>query len=120
MRVSDTSLGSGANVMSKHHASPPLLEDATVGEIAAALGKTPAQILLRWALQRPTIVIPRSMTSERIASNLDVLGFELSSAQMASIDALDKGFPQGCFNHPKTPWLGRSEFTGSTASYCNE
>ena len=74
----------------------------------------------RWVLRRPTIVIPRSMTPERIVANLDVFGFELDAAQMAALDALDKGFPEGCFNHPKTPWLGRSEYTGSTASYCNE
>ena len=114
-----TSLGSPGNVMSSHHASPPLMEDPVVKEIAAALGKTPAQILLRWALQRPTVVIPKSITASRIASNGALYDFELNEAQMTAINALDKEGLSGCFNHPKTPWLGRGEFTGGTANYCN-
>jgi aldehyde reductase len=61
-----TSLGSPGNVMSSKHKSAPLMQDALINKIAAKKGKTPAQILLRWALQRPTIVIPKSVTASRI------------------------------------------------------
>lgn len=114
-----TSLGSPANVMSSHHNSPPLMEDPVVGKIAAATGKTPAQVLLRWALQRPTIVLPKSVTPARIESNADLYSFELSAEQVSELNALDKPGLEGCFNHPLTPWLGRSDFTGSTSSYCD-
>lgn len=66
----------------------------TIPEImdtASELGKTPAQVVLRWHLQRGTIAIPKSTTPQRIESNLDVFGFELSESRMAQIDALDNG-----------------------------
>ncbi|MBW4095301.1 MAG: aldo/keto reductase [Acidobacteria bacterium] len=66
-----------------------LLEDAAVVKIAESLGRTPAQVILRWHLQLGNIVIPKSVTPERIESNFDVFGFELSDADMAAIDALD-------------------------------
>ncbi len=48
-----------------------------------------AQVLLRWAVQRGTIAIPKSVTPSRIAQNLDIFGFALSPAEMASIAGLD-------------------------------
>jgi len=59
------------------------------------------------------------VTASRIASNAELFDFELSEEEMNQINALDKEGLTGCFNHPKTPWLGRSEFTGITATYCN-
>eukprot|EP01060_Flectonema_neradi_P014998 TRINITY_DN2169_c0_g1_i1.p1 TRINITY_DN2169_c0_g1~~TRINITY_DN2169_c0_g1_i1.p1 ORF type:complete len:338 (+),score=77.74 TRINITY_DN2169_c0_g1_i1:48-1016(+) len=115
-----TSLGSPGNVMSSHHASPPLMADPVINEIATELKKTPAQILLRWAIQRPTIVLPKSVTPARIEANFNCFDFELSAEHIKKIDNLDKEGLQGCFNHPKTPWLGRSDFKkGETAHYCN-
>lgn len=114
-----TSLGSPGNCMSSHHASKPLMQDELIGEIAKKHNKTPAHILLRWAIQRPTIILPKSVTPSRIESNAELFDFELSKDEMAQIDNLSKPGLEGCFNHPKTPWLGRSEFTGSTAHYCN-
>jgi 2,5-diketo-D-gluconate reductase A len=67
------------------------LGDATITRIAAARGKTTAQVILRWHLQHGTIVIPKSARPERMEENLAVLDFELSAAEIASIDALDKG-----------------------------
>lgn len=59
--------------------------------VAAAddTGRTPAQVVLRWHLQKGFIVFPKSVHSERMRENLDVFGFELDEAQMAAIDALD-------------------------------
>jgi 2,5-diketo-D-gluconate reductase A len=67
------------------------LTDETITGIAAARGKTPAQVILRWHIQHGTIVIPKSARPERMAENLAVLDFELSAEEIASIDALDRG-----------------------------
>jgi len=59
-------------------------------EIAQIHGKTPAQVLLRWGIQRDTVVIPKSTHEERIKENIDVFDFELSDSEMDRIVALDK------------------------------
>uniref|UniRef100_A0A7S3LIT8 NADP-dependent oxidoreductase domain-containing protein n=1 Tax=Aplanochytrium stocchinoi TaxID=215587 RepID=A0A7S3LIT8_9STRA len=119
--IAHTSLGSPSNVMSKHHKCPPLMEDPVVKKLAEKYEKQPANILLRWGIQRGTVVIPKSVTPSRILSNSDIFSFQLSSEEMDSLNALDKPGLEGCFNHPKTPWLGRSEFVeGHTDHYCNE
>jgi diketogulonate reductase-like aldo/keto reductase len=66
------------------------LSDRTVGAIAERAGRTPAQVLLRWSLQRDAIVIPKSTHRERIAENAQVFDFALSDDEMAALDALDK------------------------------
>jgi 2,5-diketo-D-gluconate reductase A len=71
------------------------LEDPTIGEIAAAHGRTPAQVMLRWHVQQGRQVIPKSVTPSRIAENFDVLDFELTGDQLAAIDALDTGVRGG-------------------------
>jgi 2,5-diketo-D-gluconate reductase A len=68
-----------------------LLDDEAIGEIAARHGKTPAQAILRWHLQIGNVVIPKSVTPERIRENLEVLDFELSEEEMGAIAALDAG-----------------------------
>lgn len=68
-----------------------LLEHHTVKEHASNLGKTPAQILLRWAIQRGTAIIPKSEKSHRLRENFDVFDFSLTPEQMESIDRLDCG-----------------------------
>ena len=66
------------------------LSNSTVGEIAEAVGRTPAQVLIRWCVQRDIPVIPKSTHRERIEENTQVFDFSLSDEQMAALDALDE------------------------------
>ncbi|GAB3916548.1 oxidoreductase [Microlunatus endophyticus] len=67
------------------------LGNDTVARIAAATGKTPAQVIIRWHLQKGYIVFPKSVTPSRIEENFDVFDFELTTDDLAAIDALDAG-----------------------------
>lgn len=67
-----------------------VLTDPAVLAIAAAHGRTPAQAILRWHLQQGRIIIPKSVTPSRMAENLDILDFELSADELASLDALER------------------------------
>jgi 2,5-diketo-D-gluconate reductase A len=66
-------------------------DDPAIGEIATALGRTPAQVTLRWHVQRGDIVFPKSMRVERMQENFELFDFELSTDQMGALDALDRG-----------------------------
>ncbi|MFE6804439.1 aldo/keto reductase [Streptomyces sp. NPDC057696] len=68
-----------------------LFSDPVLSGIGAAHGKSVAQVVLRWLIQRGVVVIPKSVRADRMAENLDVFGFELTDDQMASIDAMDTG-----------------------------
>jgi 2,5-diketo-D-gluconate reductase A len=65
------------------------LGDAAVARIAERVGRSPAQVLLRWCLQREAIVLPKSTHRERIAQNGEIFDFELSDHDVAALDALD-------------------------------
>ena len=69
-----------------------------VVQIAAARGKTPAQILIRWAIQRGTSAVPKSVTPERIEANFDVFEWELSDDEMAALGSIE---PQERMLHGK-------------------
>ncbi|MFC1442721.1 aldo/keto reductase [Streptacidiphilus sp. N1-10] len=68
-----------------------LLQHPVITGIAQRLGRTPAQVILRWHLQQGTVVIPKSVTPERIRQNLDVFGFTLDEADLTAVTALDQG-----------------------------
>jgi len=68
-----------------------LLENPAVTTVAAAHGKSPAQVLIRWSLQLGNVVIPRSSNPARIAENAAVFDFELTPEQMDSLNGLDDG-----------------------------
>jgi 2,5-diketo-D-gluconate reductase A len=82
------------------------LEDATIKKIAAAHGKTPAQVMLRWHLQQDRQVIPKSVTPSRIAENFDIFDFELTPDELTAIDALDTGVRGG----PEPEQITRENF----------
>lgn len=72
-----------------------VLGDEAIAGIAGTHGVTPAQVVLRWHLQLGNIVIPKSVTPERIRQNLDVFGFELTDADMTALASLDRGLRTG-------------------------
>ena len=72
-----------------------VMDDPLLRELAAAHGKTPAQIMLRWHLQQGRSAIPKSTNPGRIAENFDVFDFELSADELSRIDALDLGVRNG-------------------------
>jgi 2,5-diketo-D-gluconate reductase A len=72
-----------------------VLEDPAIGAVAAGHGRSPAQVMLRWQLQHGRSAIPKSTNPARIAENFDVFGFTLTAAEMAGIDALDRGVRNG-------------------------
>jgi len=65
------------------------LSDPIVARVAERVGRTAAQVLLRWCLQRGTIVLPKSTHRERIEQNAEIFDFTLSDDDMATLDALD-------------------------------
>ncbi|MEB5648493.1 aldo/keto reductase [Mammaliicoccus sciuri] len=67
-----------------------ILEDEVVKEIANELGKTPAQVIIRWNIDENIVVIPKSVTPSRIEENLNVFDFELSEDQLSRLNALNK------------------------------
>jgi diketogulonate reductase-like aldo/keto reductase len=71
------------------------LQDPAILAIARAHGKAAAQVMLRWHLQRGRSAIPKSVRPERIAENFDVLGFDLTADELATLDALDTGVRGG-------------------------
>lgn len=75
-------------------------DDPVIAGIADRLGRTPAQVTLRWHIQRGDIVLPKSVTPERVRSNIALFDFELSDADMAAISALDKGEAGRMGPHP--------------------
>ena len=68
-----------------------LLEDPVIAEITDHYVKSPAQVILRWHLQLGNIVIPKSVTPDRISANFRIFDFELSDEDMATINGLDTG-----------------------------
>jgi 2,5-diketo-D-gluconate reductase A len=68
-----------------------VLGDPVVQRVAEATGRTPAQVVLRWHIQRGDIVFPKSVTVERVRENFALFDFELTDADVAALTALDKG-----------------------------
>ncbi len=72
-----------------------LLDDPALQQIAEAHGKTTAQVVLRWHVQIGNVVFPKSVTPSRIADNAAIFDFELSDAELAAIEALDRDHRTG-------------------------
>ena len=80
-----------------------VLDDAGVQQVAASVGRTPSQVVLRWHVQRGDIVFPKSARRERMEENFAIFDFELDESAMAAITGLDRGERTGPdpdrFNH---------------------
>lgn len=90
-----------------------LFTDPVLSAIAEAHGKSVAQVVLRWLIQRDVVVIPKSVRAERMAQNLDVFGFTLTEGQMTQIAALDTGGSL-FFDHrdpAMVSWLGDRRYS---------
>jgi 2,5-diketo-D-gluconate reductase A len=87
-----------------------VLADPIMASIAARHNRTVAQVVLRWHLQRGRIVIPKSVSAERMRENLGAPTFDLTRDDLASIDALDRGSEGRRGPHPDTfAWVPSSE-----------
>lgn len=67
------------------------LGDATIAKIAEKVGRTPAQVVLRWCLQKGVVIIPKSDKEKRIVENKGIFDWELSREDVEAIDGLDEG-----------------------------
>lgn len=82
-----------------------VIDDPVIGEVAAQVGRTPAQVTLRWHIQRGDIVFPKSLRPERMRENFAVFDFELDDQQMARLTGLDSGYRTGP-DPDEFNWLG--------------
>jgi 2,5-diketo-D-gluconate reductase A len=71
--------------------SGAVLDDPAITEIADKLGKSPAQVVLRWHIERGNIVFPKSTTPARINENFELFDFQLEPDEVVKIDELDQG-----------------------------
>lgn len=71
--------------------SERLVDEKLIHSIASTYDKTPAQVLLRWGVQRNTVVIPKSTHRERLKENIGIFDFELSESDMGAIASLERG-----------------------------
>ena len=78
------------------------LKEPTVGAIASRLGRTPAQVTLRWHIQRGDVIFPKSTTPARIRENFQIFDFGLEPEDVAAISALDRGEAGRTGPHPDT------------------
>ncbi len=96
-RETDTTLEAAAPL-----ARTEVFGDETVQDIADAKGVHPAQVVLRWAVERDVVVLPKSSSPEHVRANLELFDFELSEAELARIDDLDRNHP--VYDHPARDW----------------
>ncbi|PSR94173.1 NADP-dependent oxidoreductase domain-containing protein [Coniella lustricola] len=83
--------------MARAKQATPLMEEATIKKVAEKLGKTPAQVLLRWATQRGVAVIPKSSSETRMKENLESSDFDIVAEDLEAISSLNLGLR---FNQP--------------------
>ncbi len=79
-----------------------VLDDPTITDVAKRLGKSPAQVVLRWHVERGDIVFPKSVTRSRVEENFDLFDVELTEEDLALITALDQGDSGRIGGHPDT------------------
>jgi 2,5-diketo-D-gluconate reductase A len=79
-----------------------VLDEPTISQIAEKVGKSPAQVVLRWHIQRGDIVFPKSVTPSRMRENFELFDFELDASDVDAIIALDRGEDGRTGPHPDT------------------
>lgn len=79
-----------------------VLDDPAIATIAAELGRSPAQVILRWHIERGDIVFPKSSHPDRMRQNLELFDFELTATHTAAIDGLNRGNEGRVGPHPDT------------------
>lgn len=94
--------------------TPSPLKDTVINEMANSHKKSPAQVLLRFLLQRGIVVLPKSVKPHRMAENINVLDFSLMDEEMNQIGMLDK------YVSYKTNPNPLSAFLGGKDAYCPE
>ena len=94
-RAYNTKQGIVTEAWSPLGAGNDLLETPTLAAIGAKYGKTPGQVVLRWHIELGVVAIPRSSNPDRIAQNIDIFDFELTTDEIATISALGTGEEQG-------------------------
>jgi diketogulonate reductase-like aldo/keto reductase len=94
-RAADAALGVATEAWSPLAKGGDLLEESAVTTLASRYDRTAAQVVLRWHLQLGNIVIPKSVTPSRIRENFEILDFELTDEDMASLSALNRGLRTG-------------------------
>ena len=99
-----------------------VLDDSTITQIAEEVGKTPAQVVLRWHIERGDIVLPKSVTPSRMKENFELFDFKLEPSDMHTITALDRGENGRTGPHPNTPrWKVRgSQLFWTVARFLNQ
>jgi 2,5-diketo-D-gluconate reductase A len=86
-----------------------VLTDPTIEAIARQVGKTPAQVVLRWHIQRGDIIFPKSKTEARVRENVEIFDFELDEGSMAMISDLDRGEKGRTGGNPDTmAWVPKN------------
>jgi 2,5-diketo-D-gluconate reductase A len=92
-----------------------VLDDGTIARIAARHGRSSAQIMLRWQIQHHHALIVKSLHSDRMRTNLDLFGFDLTPEEMGAIDALDQGESGRIGPNPDTfAWVPSAQQPGPT------
>jgi diketogulonate reductase-like aldo/keto reductase len=94
-----------------------VLDDPVIVDLAERLGRTPAQVVLRWHVQLGNVVIPKSVTPARQLENITLFDFELTDADMAAIEALDRGEEGRTGFHPDRFNGFPSDFAAATPSW---
>ncbi|XP_047078826.1 NADP-dependent D-sorbitol-6-phosphate dehydrogenase-like [Lolium rigidum] len=92
---------SGSTANTERFGSVSCLDDPVIKSLAEKYGKTPVQLVLRWGLQRTTVVIPKTSKVERLDENLAVFDFDISGEDMDKIKALDRNYRT---NNPAKFW----------------
>ncbi len=81
-------------------AKATILDDPVLVEVADRVGRTPAQVVLRWHLQRGDVIFPKTVTPSRLEENFALFDFALSNVEMTAITELDKGEDGRTGPHP--------------------